>query len=465
MNVIDKEKWIQFKEYLFNKLGYVPHSEGQWGVHRSTARIKVVCAGTRWGKSLCAAKDVLPYMYMPGSRGWIVAPSYALGEKEFRYLTDDISKLELPVARRHYDVRGGNMDFKLGNGAECVVKSTDVPSSLLGEELDWVIISEGSQITREVWERYIVARLSNRKGMCIIPTTPAGYDDFLYPLFIKGLDKSQDMIQSWQYTTGDNPLFDRQELKNAEALLSPEFYEEQYGGRFVAFTGRVYKMFDLNMHVIDQFPVPKEWERYRVIDYGSTNPFVCLWFAMGPDNTAYVYQEHYEAGQPIPYHAKIISEKSKGQSIESSYIDPSAGIKLDLMYEGIDCLDAENELIPGLERVRQALIPDKNSGKPHLYVMRNCVNTVREMLEYAYPKKKGDVNTKEVPLKINDHSCDCVRYFFMTRPEFEGKYVPRPLKKGFSVNDFIEITEGLKRVDGRMGNEYADEGSYGFYHN
>jgi len=130
MVAIDKYK-------LFEMLGYKPEP-GQRLVHDSGARIRVVCAGTRFGKSFLASKEGTTEMMIPGHRVWIVGPNYGLGEKEFRYIYEDLNqKLKLPIKSQHYDVRGGNMDIRTEWGSILEVKSADNPAVYNTDNAGW----------------------------------------------------------------------------------------------------------------------------------------------------------------------------------------------------------------------------------------------------------------------------------------------------------------------------------------
>jgi hypothetical protein len=59
-------------------------------------------------------------------------------------------------------------------------------------------------------------------------------------------------------------------------------------GYVAAFAGAVYKTFSRDTHVIKPFKIPNDWTRYRAIDWGFNNPFVCLWLAREPDRRWYV---------------------------------------------------------------------------------------------------------------------------------------------------------------------------------
>ena len=56
----------------------------------------------------------------------------------------------------------------------------------------------------------------------------------------------------------------------------------------------MYPEFDENVHVIDPFPVPEEWQDTVSIDPGLNNPLAANWYCADYDGTVYVVAEHYE---------------------------------------------------------------------------------------------------------------------------------------------------------------------------
>src|SRR5215471_9839676 len=100
------------KSVLFSKLEYTPHSDGQREYHTSPARFRVACCGRRYGKSLMAGHELTVKMFVPESINWIVAPKYVLGEKEFRVVWRDFTKLGLrDRCTTHYNIDQGRMDI------------------------------------------------------------------------------------------------------------------------------------------------------------------------------------------------------------------------------------------------------------------------------------------------------------------------------------------------------------------
>jgi len=71
----------------------------------------------------------------------------------------------------------------------------------------------------------------------------------------------------------------------------------------------------------------------------------------------------------------------------------------------IPVIGIRSPVLPGLELVRRQL-KIRGDQTPGLYVVSNCVNTIKEFNLYSYPEKGG-----ENPVTQWDHSLDCLRYY------------------------------------------------------
>jgi phage terminase large subunit len=72
-------------------------------------------------------------------------------------------------------------------------------------------------------------------------------------------------------------------------------------------------------------------------------------------------------------------------------------------------MPAKKDIHLGIEAV-QAALKIQGDGKPRLFVFKSCVNTIREMAGYRWAEGTENKDAKDEPLKVNDHTCDCVRY-------------------------------------------------------
>lgn len=67
--------------------------------------------------------------------------------------------------------------------------------------------------------------------------------------------------------------------QTAKALLSESGWDAQ--------TGNFFEMWDIDRHTVKDFLVSDFWTRFRVFDYGSYEPWACLWFAISPGLTVH----------------------------------------------------------------------------------------------------------------------------------------------------------------------------------
>lgn len=206
-------------------------------------------------------------------------------------------------------------------------------------------------------------------------------------------------------------------------------------GLWVQAEGAVYENFDSSIHVIDPFPIPAEWRRIRVIDFGYTNPFVCQWWAFDNDGRMYLYREIYMSQRTVSVHAKQIKALSvmtnaKGEEvpepIEVTVCDHDAEDRATLSAEGIPNMPALKDVSPGIQRVAQRL-NTAHDGRPRLAVFKNAlvevdrglearrkpISTVQEFPGYVWPKDDGGRAIKEAPVKLDDHGMDTLRYAVM----------------------------------------------------
>lgn len=394
-------------------------------------REHVVICPARASKSYSAAYKVLPLILgrdlkADGSgpkptRGWIVGPTYELAEKEFRYLWEIFKVIgpttlgwPAPILSRD-SKKGGDLYIMTAWGSEIIGKSADKPQSLLGEQLDWVLLSEAAQLPGEIWTRYLEPRLATTQGYAILPTTPDANAHWLYELWVKGLEGNA-LVDSYSWSVEGNPIYPLEEFESKKQFYGETHpvFREQYLGEWTFYSGVVYGHdFHAERNVID-LPadgIPPEWRRVRAIDFGYRDPFVCLWGAITPDGELWIYREHYQPERSMAEHARIIRDKSEGEDILYTVADPSEQQSIaDLRRLGISALDANND-----RRAGRMLVGDYlRSGR--LKFIRGAVpQTLREMAWYRWDKDKDKEGAKESTVG-DDHAMDTLRYLVMSRP-------------------------------------------------
>lgn len=437
---VDNLRW-----WLFDQFGYEPHIP-QIDFHISPARYRAIIAGTRGGKSRAAGEEAVPYLFAGATRVWIVGQSYALTEKEFRYVYERMTSKEVadlfggvpPLERHTYNQKGGDMSLRTKWGAEvwCIsLEKADIGA--FGEECDLIILSESAQIKhpKQKWERILMGRLGSRLGDLIIPTTPAGRaprhdpDGWLYDMYMKGFDPDFPDYFTRKWASWENPYWpeDPYELRR---VLDPKIFAEQYGAEFMVFSGTVYSGFDERVHVIPPFDIPPHWRRYEAIDPGFSGKFAWLSAVISEQGNVFIVDEYsdqerlyQERVEEIRQHRAAqygihvtqwdrFCKKNGTQTV--TVIDPEdPQCRAEFTSLGLPCVKADNNVEVGIDRVARRL-KWSSTYSPSLYFMANCEEAIEAMKMHGWGEKTvagGGVLQLRKP--ANDrwkHFCDTVRY-------------------------------------------------------
>ena len=219
---------------LFKDLGYEPHA-GQLLVHRSQAKGRVLACGSRWGKSLCASMEACAALLEPRDQtlGWLVAPTRDLVDRIFLRVVDTL-KARMPHRVLELDLRTQRIVVSnLGGGtSELRGKSADMPVTLLGEALDFLIVDEATRLREEIWQSYLSQRLVDRGGWVLFLSTPNG-PGWFHRLYRSGQRKRDADCESWSSPSWTNPQVDAEVIEAERSRLDADVFREQYGGEFV----------------------------------------------------------------------------------------------------------------------------------------------------------------------------------------------------------------------------------------
>jgi len=197
-------------------------------------------------------------------------------------------------------------------------------------------------------------------------------------------------------------------------------------GLWVQAEGAVYDIFDPALHVIDQGDLPEFKSRFRAIDFGYTNAFVCQWWGVDYDGRMYLYREIYHTQRTVKVHADKIKAVGAGESYSTTVCDHDAEDRATLAENGIMNVAAKKAVSPGLQAVTERL-KVAGDGKPRLFIVRGAlvepdlaldtksapISTEAEFPGYVWPKGVDGKPVKEAPVKVNDHGMDTLRYAVM----------------------------------------------------
>jgi hypothetical protein len=391
--------------------------------HKSQAKNRWLCGGNRSGKSesnigfdLCSfALGVHPYRRTPKDATiWAAANTWPLvgkllwSEKIKTYLP--LSQIRSPIVW-HNKQEEIPAEVRLVNGNRIEFKAYEQGRKAFeGRAIDAFYGDEQCKSDSEgIWTE-IQARLMDKNGFSAQSMTPIIPQIWLEER-IEALPVTDEVFYA---DLNDNRksrggYIDDREIDELIAEWPAEIRETRIKGRFAAFFGAVYKTFNRAAHVIRPFEIPTDWPRYRAIDWGFNNPFVCLWLARDPDKRWYVYAEHYQARETLAYHAERIKQISGAEKYRVTWADHDSQDRCEFRSMGINTMPAKKDIHLGIEAV-QAALKVQGDGKPRLFIFKTCRNTSKEVPGYKWAEGTESKDPKDEPLKVNDHTCDCLRY-------------------------------------------------------
>ena len=322
----------------------------------------------------------------------------------------------------HEALRGAGRNFrqiyKYENGSEIVIGGLDKVEKIMSTEYDIICVFEATEITEDEWEK-LQTRLRNHVipyQQAIADCNPSG------PAHWLNMRASTDLMTRLVSRHEDNPTVTPDYIATLDRLTGVRYLRLRKG-LWAAAEGLVYDNYDPAIHVVEPFDIPEDWRKIRVIDFGYTNPFVCQWWAIDHDGRMYLYREIYETKTLVEDQAKRIVALSNGMTPEANIADHDAEDRATLDKYGIPTLPAYKAITVGIEAV-QARLRDAGDGKPRLFVFQNCLVqrdeklvaakkpycTEQEWEGYVWPKEKDGRAIKEVPVAVDDHGLDALRY-------------------------------------------------------
>jgi phage terminase large subunit len=209
--------------------------------------------------------------------------------------------------------------------------------------------------------------------------------------------------------------------------IPEDMRETRTTGVFSVLRGQVFKEWRPHIHIIEEFEIPWDWRKFRGLDFGFSNPYVCLWAARDHDNRWYFYDEHYENQQLHDHHVAKIKQRAwpkNDPTYGQTYSDHDPQERAELAARGIHTIPAIKSIHKGIEVLRKAMAV-KRDGRPSFYVFRKCKNLIREIPGYQWPDGTDRRNPNELPNPVDDHAIDACRYIIASEELSKNQVTPQ----------------------------------------
>ncbi|WP_419890720.1 terminase large subunit domain-containing protein [Paenibacillus xylanexedens] len=217
----------------------------------------------------------------------------------------------------------------------------------------------------------------------------------------------------------------------ARLLALPDIERKQLlEGDWDVFAGQYFGEFSRAVHVVEPFDIPREWKKYRALDEGYTDPFVCLWIALAPDGTGYLYRELAQSKLLTSEQVEItrlnspVRERYEYNVADTSFWNKAKTENITpaeiFAQKDVPLIQAKKERVNGWKRVREWLhvtdevdwVTGNKYKAAKLKIFSTCVKAIEAIPAMMHDERK----VEDVAAHALDHIPDALRYWVMSQP-------------------------------------------------
>lgn len=305
------------------------------------------------------------------------------------------------------------------NGIECDVLGANDEQSYTKLQGATYAVWYGNEITlhNPMFVKMGVTRMRHPRAKTMWDCNP---DSPYHPIKTDYIDKCDGLaMASLHFELDDNPHLTKAYRDKLHSQHHGVFYDRYILGRWVLAEGVIYKVWSSSRNETSLFP-ENHSRTIVACDYGtSVDPCTFGKYYEYKGRWYKVDEIYYDPNDPVnggeeltddEYVAKFEGwlTESDRDMIETVVIDPSAAsLRVALEKRGWHVTLADNDVLPGINT-----LGSMTKAGTFVVVRHNCPNTIRERGLYRWDEKAALLGVTR-PLKKNDHTCDCDRYFAM----------------------------------------------------
>jgi hypothetical protein len=420
----------------------------------------IVWAPRGGGKTrLGAAATLLDLLHKPGCEIRILGGSLEQSLKMWDHLYPDVLRLAEPLLRGQS--KSKRIDLKNGSTAAVLTQSQRAVRGLRVQKLR---CDEVELFDDQVWE---AAQLVTKSKLQTTPGQPiAGVVEAFSTLhrpyglmnrIVEEAERTGTRVIKWclmevlekcppERDCASCPLWEDchgvakekcdgfVRIDDAIAMkrrVSQETWEAEMMCRRPSLRDAVFARFDPAIHVREevascQLSVVGISELWLAMDFGFSNPFVCLWIRSFTDGVVHVIDEYVQPQRMMHEHVEEIAARKHGTPAKVACDPAGAGRNEHTGMSNVQVLRRAgyavrfkgSRILEGVELIRTALRPA--AGEPKLFIHPRCQRLIKAMRSYRYAE-----GGSELPLKDghHDHLIDALRYYYVNSnaPAAEGR--------------------------------------------
>ena len=398
-------------------------------------------------------KSILLCLNYPGIKCMIIRKTYAeLQENHINPICTMLKCYHPDKDQRIAAYNDAKKNITFPNGSRILFRYCDHAKDaerFQGTEVDALFIDEATQQTEEIFKKLTacVRGVNNYPKRIYITCNPGGVGhQWVKRLFIDRDFKAGENPDEYEFIQSlvtDNKALMQSDPDYYSQLqaLPPKLRRAWLDGAWDIFDGQFFEEFRIgtpeeqklrrNTHVIAPFQIPEYWPIYRSYDFGYGKPFSCGWWASDKDGTVYRIAELYGCTETpnegvkwtpdrqfaeikkIEREHPLLAGKQISGVADPAIWDASRGesVAETALKHGITFTPGDNKRIPGWMQMHYRLQFDEN-GKARMYIFNTCRAAIRTIPLMMY----STTNAEDLDTDLEDHVCDDIRYFLMTRP-------------------------------------------------
>lgn len=399
------------------------------------------------GKSYAMVVDPLRHAHLPNHRAVIVRKTMP----ELKELLDVSRELYFKYDPKVKFRENPQPTFRFSSGAEIMFRFLDRREDMFkfqGIAYTYIGFDELSQQATAEGFNYVRSRLRSATAedgdgiKCYVRATANPGSMWVYEMFIKDREPNKAFIlpgtEDAPHPTTvkfipakleDNPYLSRDGryesvLRSLDETLRRQLLE----GDWLAANDNMFSEFNIELHVIDPFDVPRHWNRTAGLDYGYKDPSAAVWFATDPsDGSILIYDEFLKSGLTGREFAQAVKEKEQHELVtvdhpidwsiyaRTGHTGPTIAESM-LSLPGFQIRKADKNREAGWVQIHELLRNDPVSGIPKVRIFSTCKQTIKQLMSAkVHPTKPGDINQARTSDGHWD-LLDALRYGVMSRP-------------------------------------------------
>ena len=402
----------------------MPLTEPQKKVILDKSRFRVLITGRRFGKTFLAINELAKFASQPNKKVWYVAPSY----RQAKAIWWNVLKEKMVYHKWAKSINHSDLTITLKNNSQITLRGSDNENSLRGVGLNFLVMDEFADTSKETWYEVLRPTLSDTKGHALFCGSPRGFGNWSYELFKLG-ETNRDW-QSFKYTTLEGGQVSDDEIEQAKQDLDMRTFQQEYEATFVNYSGMIYYNFDRDKNIVTNCN-------------NSDFLHIGLDFNVDPMSAVVcnIIGEKIFVMDEIQIYSSNTNEMSDEIKIRYPgkkiivYPDPSARQRKTSAGGLTDIAILKNAGFDVRSRSSAPLVRDRinavNSklknvnGKNNLFILQSCKNVIKSLERQIY--KEGT----HIPDKDSgyDHMNDALGYLIEYNFPLKRNFISRPQQR------------------------------------